>query len=279
MLIFVLIALSAALAVLGCLAGGAFCGLTWLWLLPLEFIGSFLVLAGLTFLLVWLLAAIIRTDIPQEKDSPFYRWLIGVIADAAHVLLGMRVHATGLENTPKKGRFLLVCNHLHEFDPVVLLHHFRKSQLTFISKRENRSMFIVGKVMHKIQCQLINRENDREALKTILKCIQILKEDRASVMVFPEGYIHKQRKFQHFRSGVFKIAQKAQVPIVVCTVTNTHKVLGNFRRLKPTDIDLHLLTVIQPEEYQGVTTVDLADRIYTIMAQDLGPEYVPEENT
>ncbi len=279
MLIYILIILSVVLAVLGCLLGGAFSSPAWLWLLPLEFIGSLVVLAALIFFLVWLLAKIVRTDIPQEQDSPFYRWLIGTVADAAHVLLGMRVHATGLENTPKNGRFLLVCNHLHEFDPVVLLHHFRKSQLTFISKRENANMFIVGKVMHKIQCQLINRENDREALKTILKCIQILKEDKASVMVFPEGYIHKERKFQHFRSGVFKIAQKAQVPIVVCTITNTHKVLGNFRRLKPTDIDLHLLTVIEPEEYQGVTTVELADRIYTIMAQDLGPEYVPEENT
>ena len=279
MLFGVIAALSLALAVLGCLLGGAFGGLNWLWLLPLEFVGSFLSLLLLTFLITWIMAAVVRTDKPQEKDSPVYRFMIGLLAEAAHTLLGMRVHTKGLEKTPKEGRFLLVCNHLHEFDPVVLLHHFRKSQLTFISKRENQSMFIVGKVMHKIQCQLINRENDREALKTILKCIQILKEDRASVMVFPEGYIHKERKFQHFRSGVFKIAQKARVPIVVCTVTNTHKVLKNILRLKATDIDLHLLDVIQPEQYQGVTTVDLAERIYTMMAQDLGPEYVLEENT
>jgi len=279
MLFAVLAALSLVSAVTGCLLGGAFLGLSWLWLLPLEFLGTFLGLLLLTFLVVWLSAVVVRTDKPQQKDSAYYRWLIQLLAEAAHTLLGMRVHATGLEKTPKDGRFLLVCNHLHEFDPVVLLHHFRKKQLSFISKRENSSMFVVGKVMHKIQCQLINRENDREALRTIIKCIQILKEDKASVVVFPEGYIHKQRKFQHFRSGVFKIAQKAQVPIVVCTITNTHKVMGNIRRLKHTDIDLHLLTVIQPEEYQGVTTVELGERIHDMMAKDLGPEYALEENT
>ena len=35
--------------------------------------------------------------------------------------------------------------------------------------------------MHKILCQRVNRENDREALKTILKCIDILKKDKASI--------------------------------------------------------------------------------------------------
>ena len=279
MLIGALVVLSLILAVLGCLAGGAFLGLRWLWLLPLEFLGSFLGLAVLVFLLVWLLAAVVRTDKPQEEDSPFYRWLIAILAEAAHTLVGMRVHATGLEKTPKEGRFLLVCNHLNDFDPVVLLHHFRRSQLAFISKWENTSMFVVGKYMHKIQCQLINRENDREALKTILKCIQILKDDKASIAVFPEGYTSRDHKFHTFRPGVFKIAQKAQVPIVVCTVTNTHKVLGNLMHLKSTPIDLHLVDVIQPEEFAGITTVELAGRIHAMMAQDLGAEYAPEENT
>ena len=134
-------------------------------------------------------------------------------------------------------------------------------------------------MMHKILCQPINRENDREALKTILKCIQIIKEDKASIAVFPEGYTSMDRKLHHFRSGVFKIAQKTRVPVVVCTLTNSYQVFHNALRLKPTDIDLHLLAVIQPEEYVGMTTVALAEKIHAMMAEDLGPAYAPEENT
>ena len=63
------------------------------------------------------------------------------------------------------------------------------------------------------------------------------------------------------------------MPIVVCTITNTFKVMGNLKKLKPTDIELHLLAVIPPEELEGVTTVDIANRIHTMMAEDLGPEY------
>ena len=258
---------------------GGFESLGWIWQLPCIFAGSVLCLVLLAFVFLLIICGIVDQKKPQEKDSKFYRMVLHLYVDAILPLARVTVKTQGMEKTPKGRRFMLVCNHIDNIDPAFLLTCFRDSQLAFISKREVQSYFLVGKMMHKILCQPINRENDREALKTILKCIQILKEDKASVMVFPEGYIHKERKFQHFRSGVFKIAQKAQVPIVVCTITNTHKVLGNFRRLKPTDIDLHLLTVIEPEEYQGVTTVELADRIYTIMAQDLGPEYVPEENT
>ena len=268
--------LSVLLSVLWCLGSSGFSGPAWLWMLPMGFVAAFLVQAVLIFLAVWILSKTIDLNKPQKEDSKFFRWLIGLLAEAAHTILMMRVHTKGLENTPKDGRFMLVCNHLNDFDPVVLLHHFHRSQLAFISKRENGSRFIVGTLMHRILCQPINRENDREALKTILNCIRLLKEDKASIGVFPEGYTSMDHKFHRFRPGVFKIAQKAKVPIVVCTVTNTFKVMGNLKKLKPTDIELHLLAVIPPEELEGVTTVDIAQRIHAMMAQDLGPEYAEE---
>ncbi len=268
--------LSALLAAVWCVCSGSFVGLAWLWKLPVGFAAAFLAQAALIFAAVWILSKTIDLNKPQEKDSAFFRWMIGVLAEAAHTILMMRVHTRGFENVPKDGRFMMVCNHLNDFDPVVLIHHFRRSQLAFISKRENGSRFIVGTLMHRIMCQPINRENDREALKTILNCIRLLKEDMVSIGVFPEGYTSLDHKLHSFRPGVFKIAQKAKVPIVVCTITNTFKVMGNLKKLKPTDIDLHLLAVIPPEELEGVTTVEIANRIHAMMAEDLGPEYAEE---
>ena len=45
-------------------------------------------------------------------------------------------------------------------------------------------------------------------------------------------------------------------------------------RLKVTEVPLHLLAVISPEEYQGLTTVELANLVHDMMAEDLGPENV-----
>lgn len=276
MLLGGILVLALVIAVVICAGWGAFGSLQWLWLLPVGFLGSFLVLVLLAFAFLWIVCAFVKLDVPQEKDSKFYRRLTYLYIDAILVILRMRVHTVGLENTPKEGRFLLACNHLGILDPVTLLAFFKKSQLAFVSKRENDNMFIIGKLMHKIMCQSINRENDREALKTILKCIQLLKDDEVSIGVFPEGYTSRDGKLHPFRSGVFKIAQKAQVPIAVCTIQNTNRVFHNILRLRPTDVELHLVGVIPAEELKGVTTVQISERVHAMMAADLGPAFALE---
>ena len=265
-----------------CAAADGFAGLGWLWILPLVFVGSFLLLAALFFLMLLIMANTVDMEKPQEEDSRFYRWVIINLIDALVPLLRVHIHTEGLEQTPRDGRFLLVCNHLHDTDPVVLLWAFRKSGLAFISKREVNDMFLVGPLLHKILGQPINRENDREALKTILNCVRLIKEDKASVGVFPEGYVSKEHLLHPFRSGVFKIAQKAKVPVVVCTLRNTHYIYKNMPKWKPTHVHLHLVGVVSAQELEGVTAVEVAHRVHTMMAQDLGPELVlpeGEENT
>lgn len=277
MLIGIILTLTVMGSVAICVCSGAFETLAWLWTLPVSLVGLFVLFAGLTFGFVWLACELAGSDKPQENDSRFYRTLANLCAELLIQVFPVRITTRGLEKTPKEGRFLLVCNHLHEADPAILLHYFRKSQLAFISKQENKDMLIVGKIMPKLMCQLVNRENDREALKTIIKCIQLLKEDKVSVAVFPEGYIREDRKFHHFRPGVFKIAQKANVPIVVCTVRDTYKIIPNALKGKSTDVELHLLEVIPAEELKGKTTVEIAERIHDMMAEDLGPDYKPED--
>lgn len=250
---------------------------TALWMIPVFFAASFLALTLLAFGFLCLICALVDMDKPQETDSKFYRTVMYIYIEALISLVLARVHATGMEKVPTDGRFLLVCNHQHEADPGVLLHCFKKSQLAFISKQENDSMFVVNKMMHKTMCQLLNRENDREALKTILKCIQLLKEDQVSICVFPEGGIKELDKLSHFRSGVFKIAQKANVPIVVCTVRNTAKIIPNLLKGKHTDVYLNLVDVIPAQDLKGRTTVDIAEQVYEMMLADLGEDWRPEE--
>ena len=246
---------------------------TALWLAVVLFAASYLVLAALALAFLWICCAQVDMETPQEEDSPFYRRLMYLYIEALITLVGVRLHTKGLEKTPRDGRFVLVCNHLFIADPGILLHCFRRSQLAFITKQENRALPFIGPIMHKVLCQPIDRENDRSALKTILKCISLLKEDKCSIGVFPEGYTSKDGKLHHFRPGVFKIAQKANVPIVVCTIRNTRPIFKNLKKLKKTDVDLHLVEVIPPEEFKGLSTVEISDRVYECMIADLGGEF------
>ena len=276
MLIGIICGGAGLLSVLLCVLTGAFGSLHWLWVLPAGFLGGIVTLTVLAFLFIYFASATVKLDVPQEQDSPFFRKMIHLYMDAIITLGRIHIHTQGLEKVPADGRFLLVSNHAHDTDPIVLMAALPDRQLAFISKREVSKMFMVGKLMHKLLCQPINRENDREALKTILRCIQLIKDDQVSVGVFPEGYILPHRKLHHFRHGVFKIAQKAKVPIVVCTLKNTRYVYENLVHLRPSELYMNVLEVIPAEQVCSSTTVELGEYIYNQMAKDLGPELVAD---
>ena len=276
MLLAVISALSLICGVSVCFGFGCFSGLSWLWVLPLGFLGCFLLLVGIGFAFLMVLCCRVDQSVPQEGDDKLYRVVTELIIDAALPFLRIHVKKQGLEKIPASGRFLLVCNHTNDSDPIILLYALPRRQLAFVSKRENATMFVIGPMMHKIQCQLINRENDREALKTILRCIQIIKEDKASIAIFPEGGIDDDGLLHHFKPGVFKIAQKANVPVVVCTLKNTKPVVHNILHLKPSHVELNVLETIPAERVRTSNTVELAHYCHELMAQDLGADLVAD---
>lgn len=264
-----------------CLGTGAFENDNWLWVLPLSFAGLFLVLVGAAFGVFYLVCRRVDLDTPQEHDDLKFRRAAKPFIDAILGILMTRITVEGADKIPTDGRFLLVCNHLSLLDPLVMLSRLPQFQLAFISKKENRDMPIVGAVMHRSMCQMIDRENDKEALKSIIRCIRLLKDDEVNVVVFPEGYTSRDGHLQHFRSGVFKIALKAEVPIVVCTLQGTEKALSYnsvIRFGKP--IRLRVAEVLPYESLRGKTTVQIGQEVFDIMAANLCPANAPlrEEN-
>ncbi len=263
MLLGVIRGLSLIISILLCVKTSA-------WWFVCFYAASFLGLVVVAALVMALAAALVDTRKPQLHDSRFYRGMLNLYLDAIMYLARVHVQTEGLEKLPENGRFLLVCNHLNDIDPAVILAYCKKCQLAFISKRENMRLPIVGKFMHKLMCQMINRENDREALKTIVNCIRLIKEDEVSIAVFPEGYTSKDGKLHPFRAGTLKIAQKANVPIVVCTLNGTRGFFHNLKRLRRTDVAFHVLGVMDAEHVKAANTVELGKEIYEMMIADLG---------
>lgn len=243
-----------------------------LWLLPVYFLGFYGALFVLALIFLWVLLRFVDPQEEPEHDSKFYRFFMYLYIDALITLVGAKVRASGAEKIPE-GRFLLVCNHQHMADPGLLLSYLKKYDLTFISKQENRTMPVIGKFLVKIRGQFLDRDNDRQALKVILNCIKIIRDGELSVGVFPEGTRSRDGKVHTFRPGVFKIAQKAGVPIVVCTVKGSDAIFRNLRKLKTTPVRLNVVGVIPAEELAGVHTAQIADRVYEMMIADLGGEY------
>ncbi|MCQ2420135.1 MAG: 1-acyl-sn-glycerol-3-phosphate acyltransferase [Clostridia bacterium] len=260
--IFLILSLIGSVFFVGHRSGFLFPAL--LWQLPLAFIGFFLAFVLLFLLILFLSCIMVDMRKRVKRPSRYFLFLLNQFSRLAFFLGGVKLHTEGLDKVPAEGRFMMVSNHLSIFDPILFYSAFPNMELSFIAKKESFSFYLVSQVMHQLLCLPIDRENDREALKSIIKAIQLLREDRTSIFVFPEGYTSKTGQLQPFRNGTFKIAQKAGVPIVVCSISNTKAIRKNMFR-RHTDVYLSVHTVISYEDLADKTTIEVGDRIHAIM--------------
>lgn len=188
----------------------------------------------------------VKLDEPQEKPSKFWLAQYDAIAEAVCTVCNLRIHATGLEKIPTDKHFLLVCNHRSLFDPLVKVTVLRDFDIVYVSKASNFKIPIAGKMMHKTGCLAIDRENNREALKTIQKMTELIKNSESSVGIYPEGTRSKDGELLPFHAGSFKPAQKTGAPVVVIALSGTDKVKKNAP-FKKTDIYIDVVKVIDGE--------------------------------
>lgn len=239
------------------------------WLVPVLFIAFFV---GFIILQMAVFAiTILTTNVNKEvrHGVGFFRFMVKIslpiIVGAARV----KINSEGTEKLPSDRHMLFVCNHQHDFDPVVMLSVFPDSDIGFIGKKEiYKKMPFVAKAMHKMYSLPIDRENDRKAALTIVKAIKTIKSGKASIAVFPEGYVSRSCELLPFRNGCFKIATKAQVPIAVCVINNTREIPKNMFRRK-TEVEFRLLDVIYPEQFADMNTAELGEMIHRLMETGL----------
>lgn len=228
-------------------------------MLILLFAAGFLGGLLLFVLLIGLIALFVDKSKPQTRPAPFFSAVVTYVMGLLIAIFRVRVHVSGAERLPR-GRWLLVGNHRSGFDPIVTGWVLRDRELVFISKPENLRLPIVGQFLHKAGFFSIDRENDRAALRTILAATEMLKTDVASVGVYPEGTRNRGEGLLPFRNGVFKIAQKAHVPIVVVSTRGTDQILKRFP-LHRTDVELNICGVIDAQDAAQKKTQEIGETV------------------
>ncbi len=236
------------------------------WLVPVILIAAFLALIILHIAV--LAISILMVDLNKPAcDTNFFRWLVKGFLQIALPILRVKIHVTGTEKIPQDEPFLLVSNHIHDLDPAVIYYAVPDSRLAFIAKKEVRDLFpFVYKALHKLSGLPIDRENNREAAKTIINATKLIKEKTNSVAVFPEGYVSISGELLPIRNGALKIATKSQAKIVVCTLWGTKDIPKNLLKRK-TDIFFDVLEVIDTADNSH--TVELGDKIHSLMENSL----------
>jgi 1-acyl-sn-glycerol-3-phosphate acyltransferase len=271
MAFWIMLALS-VFAGVGFLLGGVSLGLSLLYGLGV-FVGL-----NLLFVVFWYIVALVAgSSGPVEEQSPICRQGCAIIA--GWLCAWGRVHPklSGTELLPMGGqRFLLICNHRGAFDPVVKASELRDWNISFLSKPENLALPGIGRLAWGAGFLAINRENDREALKAILKAADFLKRGVCSICLYPEGTRTKTGKLLPFHAGSFKIAQRGNAPVVIAAVQGTEQVKKNFH-FRRTNVKLDILELIPAEKVKAMSTNELAEYCRGRIAAHLGETPDKEE--
>lgn len=234
------------------------------WLVPLLYIGIFIAFILLQ-LLVFVFTILFTSMKKPAKAEDFFRFIVRHTLPILVFLARVKIEAEGCDKIPEDKNMLFVCNHQHDFDPVIIFAAFPMKKISFIGKKDILvEMPFVAKAMHLLSCLFIDRENDREAAKTIVSAIKDLKEGDRSIGLFPEGYTSKTGDLQPLRNGSLKIALKSKAKIAVCVVDNMREIPKNICRRK-TVVKFRLVDVITPELYENMTTAELGNLIHSEM--------------
>ena len=258
--------------------GGSYTAPDFLKCLGLGFL-IFIIVWICVFLLIWIFFILIALTISFKKEykslSKFYSYIFTLWYKYVCAFAHARIHFSGLDlitqGIPKDKKFLAVCNHRSGFDNFIMTIALSKvgQNISYITKPENYKIPLARNYMKRGLYISIDRDNVRNALKSIMKSIEYINEGIVNIGVFPEGTRSKNGELLPFKPGCLKVAEKSECPIVVCTVQGSEKIIKNFF-WKRTDVYFDVLKVIQPEEFVEISTVDVSDEIRKLMLEKLG---------
>ena len=226
------------------------------------FVVLFLILSTPLMLVEW----IIGKFNPGLKDRSSlaivnwaFRWVIR--------LSGTKVIAIGEENIPTDTAVLYVGNHRSFFD--VVLTYVRVPRPTgYIAKKEMLKWPLLNIWMKDLHCLFLDRHDIKAGLKTILQAIEKAKNG-ISICIFPEGTRNKTPDtFLPFHEGSFKIAEKANVPIIPMTIVNSAAVFeDHFPKIKKATVVIEYGKPIYPKELDKETRKSMGTYVQNIISE------------
>ena len=235
-------------------------------LIVLCVIGVILAYVILHLLTLIIMALCVDTKKEYERTNKFYERFFNYSIRIVLKLARIKVVINGKEKIPTNSRFLYVANHASNFDPIIVRGVLGDYDINFISKPQNFKVFVVGRLLYRMKFLAIDRDNPRSSLKTLNKAIEYIKNDEGSIGVYPEGMRSFSRELLPFHDGVFKVAIKAQVPVVVACMSGQEKVKDNFP-FKKSVVNFDILEVLPVQE--KVTSHDLAEKARTLIENKL----------
>lgn len=172
-------------------------------------------------------------------------------------LLGLEVELRIPETIKYIESVVYVCNHQNTWDMFILAKAVRKNTVS-VGKKSLIWMPFFGQMYWLTGNILIDRKNSNKAKDTIAQTANKINDDGLSVWLFPEGTRSYGKGILPFKTGAFRTAQQANVPIVpICASSSADIKLNRWNNGK---IIIEFMEPIQVNEENGESIKSLAQQ-------------------
>lgn len=187
----------------------------------------------------------------------FSGWLLtGLYAYVWH-----RTRYYGRGKVPRKGAYLIVCNHQSFADPNLVAFGLYRG-IAFMARSTLFKGFL-GFWLPRVWCLPVERGSSDRA--SIRRTVDMLRSGRPLIL-FPEGTRSRDGKLQEFKRGFELIARKAGVPILPAAIHGAGAAFPKGARFpKPTKVRVTYGELVSLEELAQIGAEGVRDRVQELM--------------
>ncbi|WP_159821302.1 1-acylglycerol-3-phosphate O-acyltransferase [Colwellia sp. 20A7] len=222
------------------------------------------ILMALVFLLVCILSCLYCVIRPFHRDNVYYTSkYLGKISK----LLGFDVEVRIPESVKTIGPAIYVANHQDNYDIFTVANAVQPGTVT-LGKKSLKWIPIFGQMYWLTGNILIDRKNSNKAMGTMNVTVKKITQNKLSVLMFPEGTRSKGRGLLPFKTGAFRTAIQANVPIIPICVSNQNGTikLGRWNNGK---IIIELLDPIVIPNDTSVSARIIAEQTHALMKEKI----------
>ncbi|OCG73050.1 acyl-phosphate glycerol 3-phosphate acyltransferase [Gilliamella sp. Nev6-6] len=181
-------------------------------------------------------------------------------------IMGIKVDTRIYPDIDKLGSCVYIANHQDNYDVIVAANVLQPKTVT-VGKKSLAWIPFFGQLYYLTGNILIDRDNKSKARNTIGKVVNEIKKRGISIWMFPEGTRSRGRGLLPFKTGAFKAAIAAGVPIVPICVSQTNDIKLN--RLNNGHMIVEMLEPIETKNLCKEDARALMEQCYTKMANKI----------
>jgi 1-acyl-sn-glycerol-3-phosphate acyltransferase len=221
-----------------------------------------ILVGGIWFLLssaagiVWLLLA------PGNRQTLYFYGRI--FCRGLTRMMGWRIEVDGRDELERYRPCVMVANHQSFLDVVTYGSIFPRRTVS-AGKREIGRIPVFGLFYRLSGNLIIDRGHARSAHDSLEAASRTMREDKIAVWFMPEGHRNQERELLPFKSGAFRLALAARVPIVpivaepLTAIVDTKRGLAHPGRLR--------MRVLPAVETMGLDNKDMAALISSVRSR------------